>query len=1254
MSIIRWLHISDLHLNTNETESIRMRRKLPQYILDNNIEYDYVFCTGDIRDSSAEHWREPFPSADFLKNLCEIRNISLDNLFIVPGNHDVNRTASDRENVVENMLWHDNKSWSRNYKTELGNIGDSTLQALHDGEKEFRSFLGKIYDRDKLQLYDDYLKPHFVVETEHFNILHIDSTLAYSEKQNRDLIIGSRQLQLALDDLNDSKPTIVLSHYAITSLDPEERRMVSNMLDDYHIYLWLAGHEHYHDLKPCGYIHSIQCGELKIEDRCKSTFLVGEYDTETGQVDIRAYNWFSPEGWAEYPILWRNSKTYTLRLSTKCNDGRSFECVKAEKNNESYKAKMPAKIISGLFANIESDNEIYSNDNPLVELVNTGKNFVLLGDGGMGKSTMMLDACFRLSKSGKTVLFLSLEQLEAFGQSIRACIKDYNLNELILFLDGMNEVLAEQKFSKEINMLAMEKRVQIIVSSRGSFLYKYGVEGFEDAVLLLLRDEQLKQVFTESQWNEIVKNYTLKQLLRNPMMASMYQKTYPVMEKYRDISFLKWNYAVDNASDLLENYYTSQIAILLNRKDVRGEKIMMAYVAIQQILSVIAFSCENVNAFRMDTQSFHDLTDSIINVVAFDSVMNDIRTKYRLRQKPIIDCFEVEDYLLNESNLLKQSGNYVYFPHQIYRDFLSAKYIVKYTAADNVDGIWNSRMFPQAIIRHISELDGQMWSNTAKLVSDDAKGKANDIKYNQIFNLISSYQCEDADYTCLDLTNVRLPKLPNGDISLRNSDISDYSIGCEKDRIPYYNILIFSDDNDWLVGFQNSIMTIWNVETGNRVGEWRLSAQPYSVSFENNFLYLKIKSRQHDEIIAFELNDNVWIVNTENKPDKSSIRFNRVDKSGKAVSRDKELMAGSAPDGLTRICYKGGQIKHILSSRRTVLQSASISSNGSHAVTLDYEIENDQRKIQMWDITNKKKKMERFCPGNTQNVYMLATGDWILGKTDDRFWCWNWYDEDNFYYLEAEPLSNSNMKYSSYENKILYYDGNGLVLFDLDSKVKNVLTSNYSYIPENLSQAAFLPNGKLAMVDEHERKVIFNSIRNDRLMKVNSEKLCKIRGIYAFDKEPFIAVATSNGLVSMYHTGTGQRTRKLETHSNPRIIAWNDQKMAVACVSSYSKVIVFRYFSWDNGRKGNWYEAGPRISIEGEILDVSFNYENEELIIITSLGRIYYLSDLFCDYHAQTQIINSFNVGAYDFSGVICDEHIKEELLMNGCKGNLA
>ena len=69
MAIRKWLHISDLHLNTTEVESVRMREQLPDYLLRNGIKYDYIFCTGDIRDSSGEHYKEPFPSIDFLKQL---------------------------------------------------------------------------------------------------------------------------------------------------------------------------------------------------------------------------------------------------------------------------------------------------------------------------------------------------------------------------------------------------------------------------------------------------------------------------------------------------------------------------------------------------------------------------------------------------------------------------------------------------------------------------------------------------------------------------------------------------------------------------------------------------------------------------------------------------------------------------------------------------------------------------------------------------------------------------------------------------------------------------------------------------------------------------------------------------------------------------------------------------------------------------------------------------------------------------------
>ena len=66
------------------------------------------------------------------------------------------------------------------------------------------------------------------------------------------------------------------------------------------------------------------------------------------------------------------------------------------------------------------------------------------------------------------------------------------------------------------------------------------------------------------------------------------------------------------------------------------------------------------------------------------------------------------------------------------------------------------------------------------------------------------------------------------------------------------------------------------------------------------------------------------------------------------------------------------------------------------------------------------------------------------------------------------------------------------------------------------------------------------------------------------------------------------------------------------------------------------------------MLDLAFNAENEELVVITTTGQIYYMSDLFCDYHSRTQVINGFNVDAYDFSGIVCSDEVKEQLKGNG------
>lgn len=69
-----------------------------------------------------------------------------------------------------------------------------------------------------MEKYSNPLQPHFNIETPDFNVLHIDSTLTYTQDQEAtDLIIGTKLLQNALRNLNPNKPTIdyLLSHYDV-------------------------------------------------------------------------------------------------------------------------------------------------------------------------------------------------------------------------------------------------------------------------------------------------------------------------------------------------------------------------------------------------------------------------------------------------------------------------------------------------------------------------------------------------------------------------------------------------------------------------------------------------------------------------------------------------------------------------------------------------------------------------------------------------------------------------------------------------------------------------------------------------------------------------------------------------------------------------------------------------------------------------------------------------------------------------------
>lgn len=146
MQKINWIHFSDLHLgNDSAVDTCLMRRKLPQYIADLNQTFDYAFCTGDVKEWNKDYLK----ASDYLRSLCTSSKTTLDHLFIVPGNHDVDIGGADRAEVISRLT-----NWQTDdYKSNVGTISETDLALLRSGEEKFLSFIYDLFGKERAARY---------------------------------------------------------------------------------------------------------------------------------------------------------------------------------------------------------------------------------------------------------------------------------------------------------------------------------------------------------------------------------------------------------------------------------------------------------------------------------------------------------------------------------------------------------------------------------------------------------------------------------------------------------------------------------------------------------------------------------------------------------------------------------------------------------------------------------------------------------------------------------------------------------------------------------------------------------------------------------------------------------------------------------------------------------------------------------------------------------------------------------------------
>ena len=197
MSVVRWLHISDLHLNQKGVENTRLRTGLSSYLKSLSLQCDYVFCTGDLRYAPEGGYAEN--TVEFLESVCTCVGTPLEHLFVSPGNHDVDRDTDGRDDAIRSE-WFTGNPQSNNYDPRIGVIKQHSLDAIMSGTNAFRHTLQKIIEAKETAFSNRISRfgPHTLYKTSDFNVIELDSTISYTKGQERDLIIGTSYLQEAL------------------------------------------------------------------------------------------------------------------------------------------------------------------------------------------------------------------------------------------------------------------------------------------------------------------------------------------------------------------------------------------------------------------------------------------------------------------------------------------------------------------------------------------------------------------------------------------------------------------------------------------------------------------------------------------------------------------------------------------------------------------------------------------------------------------------------------------------------------------------------------------------------------------------------------------------------------------------------------------------------------------------------------------------------------------------------------------------
>lgn len=304
---ITWLHISDTHFHkefNHENEEIfeKFFDDLEKMKTRYNLYPDLIFFTGDVvhgQFGPGLSFKEQYEEAnEFLRRVRSIfPKVPISNIFIVPGNHDVNRAhiAESQTGLLKDFQVNDKKNGSRKVN-EIIQSNNPEWKRFMERLNDYKQFLEEIGYTHLLED-SDRLTYSTTRDINGFKVGITGLNSAWSccgSDDKGSLWLGTCQISKSYSKLKDTMLSIVISHHPPNWFTEFEDLSLDRELEQKFDF-YLHGHEHQDWVKNINKHVRIPAGALYsgLDNNHKYNFVRLYPEENRGHVFLRRYNY----GW---------------------------------------------------------------------------------------------------------------------------------------------------------------------------------------------------------------------------------------------------------------------------------------------------------------------------------------------------------------------------------------------------------------------------------------------------------------------------------------------------------------------------------------------------------------------------------------------------------------------------------------------------------------------------------------------------------------------------------------------------------------------------------------------------------------------------------------------------------------------------------------------------------------------------------------------------------------------------------------------